>query len=301
VATLLALIEARSPVVRREAMNCLVHFDFSNVREALTRKLETIDDLELFQTGLCLFEANPDPANPYALFRLERIRTGEFSRLVGETAGRCRATLERLGWLGASERDMGLFEARWQDERARRQAPAPGYSVRNLYPSPPAWRDFLGRFWNGLGEAWREQVWGGSTAGPGRGGTTAGTGWGRLGAFLAGCLVIGGWLLTRGGPATPVEGPGTRPPLLAASPLLIEGTIDSLVESSGQFTVRGADGKRFLLPLADLRTERLRPWIGRRLRATVYPSVLRGDGVTEARVDRAESPDPDGEQEGVTR
>jgi len=118
---------------------CLVHVEFSLVRDALAELLETNPPGDLLETGLCLFQMNPDPEGVYRLYLLEK-------RLPAEAAGNIRrARREMMTFLAGSGRlspDLGKIEnellERAERESKKRAAVPPAYAFKVLQKSLPS-------------------------------------------------------------------------------------------------------------------------------------------------------------------
>ena len=118
------------------AISCMVHFPFSSVRPLLLEFLQNFPSLELLKTGLCLFQANPDPDSLYPLFRLQRQVASEGKAIVGEVLDFVAESLQAENRLA---KDFSINAARqdWQkqynQEQEKLRMPAP-YSLQMTFP-----------------------------------------------------------------------------------------------------------------------------------------------------------------------
>jgi len=83
----------KNPMSHSIAIQALVCFDFTLVRETLTRFFEKNPESELLPQGLCLYSMNPDFENLYCLFRIGKAVSLEKSFQVEEATKKLREIL----------------------------------------------------------------------------------------------------------------------------------------------------------------------------------------------------------------
>lgn len=134
------MLSGSSGDARQLVFACLVHFDFSQIRDVLISQIETRFDADTLHAAMALFRSNPEPANLYCLYRLEKIVPGEFAASVAAVRNENQRTLIDLRVLssGPTEKSNAEFEQKWQDEQARKRKPVPAYSLDKLSRQPPA-------------------------------------------------------------------------------------------------------------------------------------------------------------------
>ena len=133
VSTLIAMLSSKRPQVRTSAFSCMIHFDFSLVRDSLTQTLLATPEAELVQSGICLFQANPDPQNPMALYRLEKGLPLDLQAMVREARLTTEEMLESFEWLPKEppEAREKKLAAKYAAEQAARATPA-AYSLKSV-------------------------------------------------------------------------------------------------------------------------------------------------------------------------
>lgn len=139
VSALKTMLRSRQMEQQMLGVACLVHVEFSLVRDALAELLETNPPGELLETGLCLFQTNPDPEGVYRLYLLE-------NRMSPDAVGRIRhARREMMTFLAGSGRlspDLGAveseLEARAVRESKKRSSAPPPYAFKVLQKSIPS-------------------------------------------------------------------------------------------------------------------------------------------------------------------
>ncbi len=139
VSALKTMLRSRQVEHQKLGIACLVHVEFSLVREALAELLGTNPPGDLLETGLCLFQTNADPEGVYRLHLLEK-------RLPIEAAGYVRKTRrEMMTFLAGSGRlsqDVGKVEDELQEraerESKKRTAAPPAYAFKVLQKSIPS-------------------------------------------------------------------------------------------------------------------------------------------------------------------
>jgi HEAT repeat protein len=149
-----AMLAKASATQAELALACLVHFDFAVIREVLTEFLEKNMQKSLFQAGLVLFLANPEPENLYSLFRLEKALPAEMASEARAARRQQEKQLEKYHRLPEGNKDTRerILEERWLTERKKQQAPPPPYAVRVLHP--PTEGLSLGRLFEEWPFAW---------------------------------------------------------------------------------------------------------------------------------------------------
>ncbi len=149
--TFRAMLSARSPRERSLALAYAIHFDFPLIRDTLAAFLVTGIEKGLLETGLYLFQSNPDFENLYCLFGLGKALDPEGASLAKTVREHTFSSLAKTGLL--KDRDPASlereFEARWQKEQARKAVPRPAYAYS---PPEPRLIDKLGALTGSLGE-----------------------------------------------------------------------------------------------------------------------------------------------------
>ncbi|MBP7632716.1 HEAT repeat domain-containing protein [Candidatus Ozemobacteraceae bacterium] len=139
VSALKTMLRSRQVEHQKLGIACLVHVEFSLVRDALAELLETNPPQDLLESGLCLFQTNADPEGVYRLYLLEK-------RLPAEAAGNIRKTRrEMMTFLAGSGRlspDLGKIESELQErmdrESKKSSAAPPAYAFKVLQKSIPS-------------------------------------------------------------------------------------------------------------------------------------------------------------------
>ncbi|MBF0408540.1 MAG: HEAT repeat domain-containing protein [Candidatus Riflebacteria bacterium] len=72
IASLKALLESPNPEKNRTALACLIYFDFAMIRSMVADFISSGPSERLFESAICLFDANPDPDNLHVLFSIEQ-------------------------------------------------------------------------------------------------------------------------------------------------------------------------------------------------------------------------------------
>ncbi len=257
ISALLTMLGQPDPDARRSALACLLHVDFSLIREQLVRIMSEGKDDDLVVPCLNLFEANPDPENLFAFFRLETCLGTQFQPRLKKALRSCETHLEKSGRLSSEEirRLLTTFPDRHAKVVAAGKKPPPAYSVRVLRT-----------------DAKRVSTL--ESISEGFGGTHP------LQSRLAlGTLVVMAlfslFVAFLQGEGTPVSRKAGRS--LLPEPISIKASVEEFDLQSRQLTVRGQDGTVFRLALSGNRTEI--PSKGSRIRVHLKPHQMTSDGV----------------------
>ncbi|MBI3038318.1 HEAT repeat domain-containing protein, partial [bacterium] len=134
ISALSAMLLGKNPRHFAPALACTVYFDFSLVRGIISDFLATNPDRNLLESGLCLFQANPDPENLFALFQIEEKLPCESAQSVKLVRRQCEAFLVSAGLLkpGQSEKHQEEFTQRSAQKKAKKSATPAPYSVAGL-------------------------------------------------------------------------------------------------------------------------------------------------------------------------
>ncbi len=125
-------LHGNDPKRRSLALAAFVHFDFPLVRDALVEFLARAPSDHALATGLCLFQANPDPENLYLLYRLElAVRPAQAATVRGvrQAMGEALVALGQLT-VGQLLQVDGACERRLAAEQKRTSAPTVQPAVR---------------------------------------------------------------------------------------------------------------------------------------------------------------------------
>lgn len=139
VSALKTMLRSRQVEHQKLGIACLVHVEFSLVRETLAELLETNPPKELLETGLCLFQTNADPEGAYRLYLLEKSLPDEAAGCVRKTR---REMMTFLAGSGRLSQDLGKAENELQ-ERADRESKKhttapPAYAFKVLQKAIPS-------------------------------------------------------------------------------------------------------------------------------------------------------------------
>ncbi|MFZ2958438.1 MAG: HEAT repeat domain-containing protein [Candidatus Ozemobacteraceae bacterium] len=258
-----AMLSKKSLENQTFALGCMIHVDFSLVRDHLAAYLEANPGTPHFESALCLFQANPDPENLYILYRLEKKLPGP------EAALRLRAVREETIRL---VRTMGLvpvekiaqlesgFADRFKREQEKSKAPPAAYTIRVLREKEEA-REGVSAF---LRELVRRYWFVPVTA----------------------AVLVGLWMYFF--PAVEIASKPIKPGGLLAIPVDIRGTVVEIRSKRDELVILTDDGVTVILPIP--RGPAWRPRLGNAVKATVTPIRLIGEKVIAARTPRIERP-----------
>jgi len=128
------MLAGGNPQKHSQALACLIHFEFSLVRDLLFRFLLTAHEEPLFETGLCLFRTNPEPENLFLLYRLEKSLPEQFSKQLRAIRLEQENLLRDLGLLhGQTSTDLETrFAKQLLDLQKKEKAAVPAFSLRAL-------------------------------------------------------------------------------------------------------------------------------------------------------------------------
>jgi DNA-binding MarR family transcriptional regulator len=127
------LMSGKKPM-QSQAISSFIFFDFALVRDILIGFFETVNQPPLIESGLCLFQANPERGNLLPLYRLEKSRPAPLDRLFRVVRQETLRALISLGQLTAeqAESQEAALEKQWLREQEKKQQPAPAYALKNL-------------------------------------------------------------------------------------------------------------------------------------------------------------------------
>ncbi|MFZ2959356.1 MAG: HEAT repeat domain-containing protein [Candidatus Ozemobacteraceae bacterium] len=141
VSTLKTMLFSKNPEQQKASLACLIHFEFSLVRPMLCDFLRQTKDVEILNSGLLFFKANPENGNLYSLYVLEAGWRNDNWIEIADIAQGIRLENEKLligsGQLEAQEAKSREkeFVQRFAEEKSRAtKAPSP-YSVKKLSES----------------------------------------------------------------------------------------------------------------------------------------------------------------------
>ena len=134
VSALFSLLQTGDAMERSLSLPLLVQFEFSLIRDRLLELVESHKAPELFDDVLALFEANPEVAALYPLFRLARRLGGENASRVDLVRSRVAELLVKTGQI-SSDALQALeteFPTRVQQDEMKRAAPLPAYALKAM-------------------------------------------------------------------------------------------------------------------------------------------------------------------------
>jgi HEAT repeat protein len=136
---------------QKDAVACMVSFDFSLIRDLAAEIPTLTNDQDVFSMVMILFQSNPQPENLFTLYSLEKkVLTPSWAESLRLVREQNRADLLRLG-LGkqraGSLREEELAE-RYLREKAQKAGPSEKYSFQEVFH--PSFRSSL---WNSVTEA----------------------------------------------------------------------------------------------------------------------------------------------------
>ncbi|HNV72623.1 MAG TPA: hypothetical protein PKO06_23140, partial [Candidatus Ozemobacteraceae bacterium] len=146
------LLRHRDLDKQEAALAGLIHFDFSLVREMLTQYLRSCKSKRAFESGLCLFQANPDPENLFSLEVLEPAVLNEFKIEVRKARDFIEAAILDSGLMDsqALQAFKSQFPQRFSRQQARLALKSQGVSAEgktsNVKISPDTLLEKLGEF-----------------------------------------------------------------------------------------------------------------------------------------------------------
>jgi len=137
VSSLAAMLRGASKQQHSLALGCMIYFDFSLVRDILTDFMITTTDNDLHEKGMCLYIANPEPDNLYALYRIEQKLSSSEAKLANSARKQCEQLLSELGVIKSRESEFSeaALSKKWETEQGKKVAAPPPYSIRVLKPS----------------------------------------------------------------------------------------------------------------------------------------------------------------------
>lgn len=150
-----AFLSSKNPALHRLGLNCMLMFDFVQVRSVLTDFLRHDHADELFDQGLQLFEANPDPENLFCLFKVEVSKHSANRERVRVLRKKTQAQMVELGLLKAGDtftedKLQNLFD----EEIKAQEKPRQPYSFQKLHSSGNATALGLELLSGGLPQLW---------------------------------------------------------------------------------------------------------------------------------------------------
>ncbi|MBF0498497.1 MAG: HEAT repeat domain-containing protein [Candidatus Riflebacteria bacterium] len=261
VSMLRAMMNAKNPEQQAFAFGCMIHVDFSLLRDLLATFLETHPDTSHLRSILCLFHANPDPENLYILYRLEQILPGsEAGPLLREVRTETGRLLQSMGVLDESRLASleAEFAARLVREQEKSKVPPAPYTVQALRQQ----EEDAGRLFPVL----RELVQ-------------------RLWFFpVAAAIAMVAWLWL-----SPPEEPSTtrvKSGGLLALPTDIRGSVIEVRSKAREIVLLSDDGVTVILDIPRLPSWSPKP--GDTIKATITPYRLLGENIISARLNAVE-------------
>jgi|GEM_PF-922394 len=123
---------------KESALAAMVHFHFSLIRDLVFSFLKSRPSQRLFDIGLILFQANPDPDNLYPLYKLVQSAPTVQVERVQLAAQRNMQALLDLGLRTKPELDKlsEEFKKRFEDEKLKILEQPPDYSIAKLRSLP---------------------------------------------------------------------------------------------------------------------------------------------------------------------
>ena len=142
VSSLNAMLKSNDPAQQKMAIECMDQFDFSLIREDLTKYLEKCDNEELLEAGLCHYAANAAVENVYALYRIEKAQTGKLGEYAEQVRKSCIETLNNseleTDQNFAEKFSEEFLEQKWQQEQQKKKESRPAYAYREkTYDNKP--------------------------------------------------------------------------------------------------------------------------------------------------------------------
>jgi HEAT repeat protein len=139
VSSLNAMLKSNDPAQQKMAIECMDQFDFSLIREDLTRYLEKCDHEELLEAGLCHYAANAAVENIYALYRIEQSQADlNFANHVKKVRKNCVATLKKseieIDESVAKNFSEEFLEQKWQNDQQEKKKARPAYAYKEEAP-----------------------------------------------------------------------------------------------------------------------------------------------------------------------
>lgn len=260
--TLLSMLRREEHDSRQQALTCLVHFEFSLVRDGLCELLEHPSGDSLLEPVLCLFEANADPEHLYPLFKVEQRLSGDRRHLAQRARQRMESTLEKAGRLRPEEKEARRkeMEERWSREKAKQAAPTPAYALKVLRPDAAKSGDStFEKVGVGLFSLFYQLRW-------------------LIGAAAGIGFVMFLIAAFSGMSGDPVQKSRYR----MQQPVSIQGEIIALVPEQREWKLQAQDATIFIFPVNDVPRSVIK--LKNRLEMTVIPIVVRPDGEIVARV-----------------
>ncbi|MBI3038609.1 hypothetical protein HYY75_06085, partial [bacterium] len=133
ISALIAILRSRDSESRKLAMDCLIQFDFSLLREPLVEFLLSSRGKKFIPEILPLFQANPDPENFFSLYRIEMCLNPAAAKSVKAARLLCEEILVKCGRLTkdkTGQREKDLIERYSFEEEKRRNPQA--YAISKL-------------------------------------------------------------------------------------------------------------------------------------------------------------------------
>jgi hypothetical protein len=136
VSSLNAMLKSNDPSQQKMAIDCMDQFDFSLIREDLTRYLEKCDNEELLEAGLCHYAANAAVENIYALYKVEKSQADiNLAAHVKKVRDNCIATLKKseieIDDLQARNFTEDYLEQKWEKEQQKKKQSRPAYAYKD--------------------------------------------------------------------------------------------------------------------------------------------------------------------------
>ncbi|MFZ2955365.1 MAG: HEAT repeat domain-containing protein [Candidatus Ozemobacteraceae bacterium] len=143
------MLDNRSHSLHEAGLAALAGFEFSIVRDVLYKFLQEEITFAAFESGLCLFRANPDKENVYWLFKLGKELPPERVELVKAAEIQMIEELISLGLLTPDQKSelQTQMEKRLEDEQTEKRQPKKAYAFQTLQKTTPTSDESLAAAW----------------------------------------------------------------------------------------------------------------------------------------------------------
>ncbi|RCK81628.1 MAG: hypothetical protein OZSIB_0762 [Candidatus Ozemobacter sibiricus] len=283
-----ALLSSRDSERQKAALACLIHFEFALVRALLLAYLEQSPAPELFERGLCFFQANPDVGNLFPLYRLERGLSGTAARKARQVREENIRFLTNAGLVkpGAVEIEEATLAQRWAEEQAHSAKRNNACTVERV-ANPTFWEAFTEylhdlRFQlaeQGLA-TWSQRLWNEVRAWAAQHPTIVGT---ALIGIIAFWVALG-WEIETAAPLSPKGG------AILSTPIDVTGTVRQTHAQGVMF--ESQDGRQYVVSAPPGRDFSEVP-VGAVVRLRLLPIRMDGSGRIQAQFIAAGAPSPD--------
>jgi hypothetical protein len=134
------MISSPNDTLKAIGLNCMIHFDFLQVRPLLTDFLLLDPSHELFEQGLTLFQTNMESENLFVLFKISKAISSPNAKKAEQTLKETQTKLEKMGVIKAGEAKFqtAALEIRFEEERKAKSLAnqAASYSYKKLHQAP---------------------------------------------------------------------------------------------------------------------------------------------------------------------